>query len=228
VITRFPRFLLLALMVALNAGSAVAADLATYREFTLGTSPAEVIAQSGATPGDLKTLHSRPALLEQLSWRLPYRSDPAQREAVATIAFSFIDSQLFRMVIEYDATRTQGLTREDMIASLVAIYGPRSTAPAPPAPRPAYDSLDTVTPLANWRQGEAMLVLGHSAYRDGFSLIITSTRLEPLARKAEAAAMTLDAREAPAREAARAKADAEARRAAEEKIRTTNKETFKP
>ena len=73
-----------------------------------------------------------------------------------------------------------------------------------------------------------MVVLGHSAYSGGFTLTITSTRLEALARKAQATAVTMDAREAPAREAARAKEQADAARAAAEKTRTTNRDTFQP
>jgi hypothetical protein len=217
------------MLFALGAGPAVGAeaDFATYRMFTLGASPSDVIARTTAAPGDVKTISERPAVLEQLAWRLPYHGNAAEKESVSTIVFSFIDGQLFRMAVDYDPERTQGLTREDMIASLVAIYGPRA-ATVMAARRPAYDSLDTVTPVANWRQGETTIVLGHSTYRDGFSLIITSTRLEALARTAQAAATTLDAREAPAREAAKAKAEAELRRAAEEKIRSTNKATFTP
>jgi hypothetical protein len=217
---------MLALMLGSNV-QAAPADLATYRAFTLGTSPAEVLALTSSTPGTIKTLSERPAVLEELAWRLPYKNSE-DLDPVSTITFSFIDQQLFRMVVGYDTERTRGLTRQDMIALLVDVYGPRSTTAGPAAAAPAYDSLDTVTPIANWRQGETLLVLGHSAYRDGFSLVITSTGLDALARKAQAASVTLDAREAPAREAARVKAEAEAKRAAEEKIRTTNKAGFKP
>jgi hypothetical protein len=77
-------------------------------------------------------------------------------------------------------------------------------------------------------EGDTIVALQQSTYSGGFGLFITSVSLEALARKAQATAMTIDAREAPAREAARAKAQADAARAAEEKTRTTNKETFKP
>ena len=56
----------------------------------------------------------------------------------------------------------------------------------------------------------------------------TSTSLEALARQAEAVAAARDTREAPVREAARAKAAAEAERAAATKARSTNKAAFKP
>ena len=207
-----------------------AADLGSYRQFTIRASTADVIARTGAAERDVKTLHERPALLQELSWRPRYAINRnfGDRDSVATIVFSFIDNQLFRMAIDYERTRTEGLTKEDMITSLSAIYGPRSTQPAPTASRPAFDSLDTPTVIATWRQGDATLTLNQSAYGGGFSLTITSIALEALARKAQATAVTMDAREAPAREAARAKEQADAARAAAEKTRTTNKDTFKP
>jgi hypothetical protein len=207
-----------------------AADLGTYREFKIGASTAEVIARATGSERDVKTLHERPALLQELLWRPRYASsaNSADRDSVAAIVFSFIDNQLFRMVINYDRSRTEGLTNEDMITSLSAMYGPRSTRPAPTAPRPAFESLDTPTVIATWREGDATLSLNQSAYGGGFSLVITSIPLEALARKAQATAVTKDAREAPAREAARAKELADAARAAAQKTRTTNKDTFKP
>lgn len=217
-------------IILLASSPLAAADLGTYREFTIGASTADVIARTGAAERDMKTVHERPALLQELSWRPRYASgrNSADRDSVAAIVFSFIDNQLFRMTIDYDRSRTEGLTKEDMITSLSAMYGPRSTRPAPIAPRPEFDSLDTPTVFATWRQGDVMLTLNQSTYGGGFSLVIISVPLEALARKAQATAVTMDAREAPARDAARAKEQADAARAAAEKTRTTNKDTFKP
>jgi hypothetical protein len=150
------------------------------------------------------------------------------RDSVAGVVFSFIDNQLFKMVIEYDRSRTEGLTKDDMIASLSAIYGPRSTLPASAPQRSAIDSLDAPSVLARWRQGDTSITLQQSTYSGGFGLVILSVPLEALARKAQATGVTMDAREAPLREGARAKAQAEAEKAAAEKTRTTNKATFKP
>ena len=184
-------------------------------------------ARAGAIARDVRKLHERPALL---SWRPPYTSgrNSKERDSVAGIVFSFIDNQLFKMNIDYDRSRTEGLTKEDMIGSLTALYGPRSTAPVSAPARSAIDSLDTPTVLARWRQGDTSITLQHSPYGGGFSLVILSVRLDALARKAQASAVTMDAREAPAREAARAKAQAAAEKAAAEKTRTTNKAAFTP
>ena len=168
--------------------------------------------------------------MEELSWRPPYVSgqDSADRDSVAGIVFSFVDDQLFRISINYDRSRTEGLTKEDLIASLTTVYGPRSTALPSPRPPSATDSLDTPLVLARWLQGDTSIALQHSQYSGGFGLMIVSVRLEALARKALATAVTMDAREAPAREAARVKAEADAEKAAADKVRTANKATFKP
>ena len=220
----------LAAFVLLAPWIAAAADLDTYREFRLGASTADVIAQGRATERDVRTLHERPALLQELTWRPADTSGgtSADRDSVTAIVFSFIDNRLFRMAIDYDRSRTAGLTRDDMITSLAAVYGPRSTRPAPASPRPAFESLDTRTVIARWQQDDTTVALTQSTYSGGFSLVITSVPLEALARKAQATAVTMDAREAPAREAARIKAEADAAQAAAEKTRTTNKDTFKP
>jgi hypothetical protein len=207
-----------------------AANFDTYREFRLGASTADVIARTHASERDVKTLHERPALLQELSWRPLYSTgnSVADRDSIARIAFSFIDDQLFKIAIDYDRSRTEGLTKEDMIASLSAIYGPRSTRPAPVAQRQTFDSLDTPTVLARWVEGDTVVALHQLTYSGGFGLVITSVPLDTTARTAQATAVTMDAREAPARDAARAKAQADAARTAEEKTRTTNKATFTP
>ena len=223
-------FVMLGVIVAASSWPLAAADPGTYREFRLGASTADVIARAGAAPRDVKKLHERPALLEELSWRPPYTTsrDATSGDSVTSIVFSFIDNQLFRMAIDYYKSRTEGLTKEDMIASLTAVYGARSTAPVSAPSRSALDRLDTPIVFARWRQGETSITLQQSPYGGGFGLVILSVPLEALARKAQATAVTMDAREAPAREAARAKAQADAAKAAAEKTRTTNRTGFKP
>lgn len=212
------------------AAMAAAADLNTYRQFTLGASVADTVSQARAMERDVTVQHARPAMLQELRWRPPYRTvgDAAAVESVADIIFSFVDNQLFRMTIGYDNSRTEGLTNKDMVAALSATYGPPSAGAGPTAPRSEFDSLDVSTTIAVWRAGDATVELRHSAYRSSFGLVITSLPLEAFARKARTTAETLDVREAPAREAARVKAEAEAARAAAAKTRTTNQATFTP
>jgi hypothetical protein len=84
------------------------------------------------------------------------------------------------------------------------------------------------TPIARWGGAEYAVVLYRAAYASGFRIIVTSPRLEALARTAAAAAMRLDEREAPQREIARQKKEAEDTRASHAKARLANKAAFRP
>jgi hypothetical protein len=220
---RFVRGLVIAAMIAVSWPVA-GADFRTYRDFTLGASTADVLARAGAAQRDVKQVHARPAVLEDLSWRPPYISNLADRDSVSGIAFSFIDDRLFRMAVDYDRSRTEGLTNEDMITSLSAVYGPRVTVSSPAGRRTSFESPDEPTVLATWREGDTAITLHRLAFSRGFGLVITLVPLEELARKAQVTAMSLDAREAPVR----AKAEADAAQRAEEQTRTANKAVFKP
>jgi hypothetical protein len=83
-------------------------------------------------------------------------------------------------------------------------------------------------PIATWEQGDTMVTLSWSDYRAGYVLVVMSQVRESAASLATAAAVALDEREAPAREEARRKKDAEDQKAAEERARETNKGAFRP
>lgn len=226
--TSVVRALLPFLLTVLLGSPAAAAGLDRYRDFALGASTADILTATLAVPRDLRTLHTRPALLQELSWR-PSRSGPDDAHAsVAAILFSFLDDRLFRIGVEYSRSGTEGLSRADMTAALTAVYGPVSPLPMAPKRRASYDSLDSESPIVAWRDGDWSVVLHTSEYSGTFGLVVTSASREGLARKAQAAAVVMDDREAPAREAARLKAAAAATRAAEAETRTTNKARFQP
>ena len=87
---------------------------------------------------------------------------------------------------------------------------------------------DVVTPIAQWASGDTTVSLHWSDYRAGFGLIVMSQRLDDLARSASVTAIALDVREAPMREAARQKKEADDRQAADDKTRATNIGAFRP
>jgi hypothetical protein len=89
-------------------------------------------------------------------------------------------------------------------------------------------AFDAPTTLAEWRDADTTVTLQQLAYTGTFAVVIATTPEEALARKALAAAIIIDAREAPMRDAARAKEQADAARAAAEKTRTANKAVFQP
>jgi hypothetical protein len=219
--------------MALAATTVSADELDQYREFRLGSSAAAVSGLTSASASDLRTLHQRPALLQVLAWRPRYgvRRPIPDVDPVREMRFSFYNDELYRIAVEYDQLRTAGLTNDDMVAALTAIYG-QPDSPAASAGRPArlpyVDASTTTVLLAEWQRGDTRLSLHWSDYLRGFSLLMSSERLDAMARTATAQAIVMDTREAPAREAARVKAQADAERVAGEKARATNKDAFRP
>lgn len=227
---RLSKWALCAAFVVLACSRPSAVDFEQYRDFRLGSSVADVVQTAGVAPADVRTLHARPALLQELRWRAASTSstqESTRTDPVSETVFSFVDDRLFRIAVRYDRQRTRGLTRTDLITALTGVYGP--PAPLPPQPRRGLsDTLDAATAVAQWRAGTVTVVLQEYEYADTFALSITSTPLEQAARKAQAAAIALEAREAPRREAARAKQEADAAREEAAKVRTTNKDGFRP
>ena len=214
-------------------GSASAQDLDIYREFRLGSSVAAVSSLTAARPSDLRVIHERPALLQDLSWRPRYsaRSPIPNLDPVDEIVFSFYNDQLFKIAVRYDDMRTIGMTRQDIIGALSTGYGAPTRVVAVPALRPnarSYDAYDAVALIAEWQRGETKATLSQGGYNASFRLVIVAAPVEALASTAHAAAVAMDVREAPAREAARAKKVEEDAQAAEDRARTTNKGAFRP
>jgi hypothetical protein len=148
------------------------------------------------------------------------------RDSIDQVVFNFVDDRLFKMSVIYVRDRTNGLTNEDMVDSLTGVYG----APSSPSPQaqPRSDALDAPVVIAEWRQQDAAVVLQRNRYSDSFTLVITSLSLDTIARKAQATAVIMDEREAPAREAALQQKQADDERKAEALVRTANKKVFQP
>ncbi len=218
--------------VVLSGAVAAAQDLSRYREFELGSSVAAVSGLTGVAGSELKTIHQRPVVIQELTWRPKYgarRPIAPATESVDRVVFDFSDDQLFRVTVDYDRTQTEGLIDADMIQAISRVYGPPVT-PVPSRrrqPPPLRD--DAAMPIAEWTAASHSVKLHRlTSYAAGFRLVITDEPIAARAHTASAQAVVLDAREAPQREAAREKKEADARRAADEKARSTNKATFRP
>jgi hypothetical protein len=215
--------------IVLAVSTVSSAELSRYREFELGASVATVTAVT-QNAARVMIVHSRPALLQQLEWRPRYMAGAPQadRDSIGEVVFSFVDDQLFQISIAYAQDRTSGLTDQDMVGSLTAVYG----APSSPSPRTRTTSsliaLDAPVVIAEWRHAETTVVLQRKEYSDSFFLVITSLPLDTIARKAQATAVAMDQREAPAREAALLKKRADDEKVAAERTRSTNKKVFQP
>jgi hypothetical protein len=221
-----------ALALVLTAHAVQAQDKAQYRDFRLGSSLAAVSAQVNGSASDARMVHERPAVIQDLQWRTPYfaaGSNEPQRDPVQQILFSFYNDQLFRMAVDYDRQRTDGMTDADMIAALSQTYGVSARPLTAPASKGASQiAVASGTAVARWGDAGYSLVLFRSSIGTGFQLVVTSTRLDALARTADAQAVLMDEREAPLREIARQRKDAEDARVLQEKARLANKATFRP
>lgn len=217
--------------LVLCGSTAAAQDFGRYREFELGSAVAAVSTLTGVAESELKQIHQRPALIQELTWRPRYgarRSPGGDTDSVEQIVFDFYDGRLFRLTVHYDRKQTEGLTDVDMIEAISTVYGSPARAETPRwRLGPADDDLGAR--IAEWGDESSSVTLRRrSTYAVGFGLVVTDEPVAALARTAAARAAVLDAREAPQREAARQKKEAEDRRAAEEKARSTNKPSFRP
>jgi hypothetical protein len=211
---------------------ASAQDLSRYREVAFGSSVSSVVAATGTKAADVKVLHQRPALIQELAWRPQYAiGRPVGRsEAAREVTYRFYDDKLFSIIVVYDARLVEGLTNSDIIDAVSAVYGPATlTAAASQAPAPApAGSINGTTAIARWQSADYEFTLMREVYPETFRLIGVSSQLATAARAAEIEATRLDQQEAPRRLAAQAVADAERKRAAADKTRTTNKGDFRP
>lgn len=206
-----------------------AQDVSRYRDYVLESSLASVVGASGARMEDAKTIHARPAKIQELVWRAPYVGAGSERpDPVRQIAFTFYNDALYQIIVSYDGVRTDGLTNADVVETLSAAYGsPRLSSAKTPLVPPAAADADSIV-LAQWETAAASLSLVRDAYMPAFQLILISKPLSLRARTAAREAIRLDAAEAPQRESDERKRDAAAALAGREKARATNKPAFRP
>jgi hypothetical protein len=218
--------------VVVSPPGADAQDLSRYRDVPFGATLASVVSVTHVTQDAIKVIHERPSLIQELRWRPQYalgrpagRIDPAQE-----ITFRFHDDRLFAVIVVYEARLVVGLTNQDVIDGVSAVYGePTLTAAASRGPaQPPPGAINGSTALASWQTADYRFTLMREIYPATFRLIGVSNELELLARAAESEAARLDKQDAPRREAERAAAEAGRRAAAEDKTRETNKSEFRP
>ena len=212
-----------ALIVSSQVGSAQ--DLSRYRAYVLGSSLDSVLGASALRAADAKTLHERPAKIQELEWRARLSSRHELADPVRGAVFSFCDDALYQVVVSYDLDRTDGLSNSDIIAALTASYG----APVLRSVhnRPLDAPPDTVV-LAQWDRAASSLTLLRGVYSAEFQLILTAKALSTRARSAIREAGRLDAIEAPRRELEQRKKDAAVAAAERDKIRAANRTAFRP
>jgi hypothetical protein len=222
-------------VLSLTAPLLHAQDLDRHRDMSLGSNVVAVADAHGLSSKDVKTVHGRPALIQDLEWRSQrfLNGSATASDPLNDITFSFYNDQLFRIVANYDRSRTEGLTDADLIEAMTTAYGsPQSLSPvrtanrSPQSPRNKYADEEQV--IARWEDAESAVTLLRTRYPAAVSLVVLSKRLTGLAQSAEVEAARLDRLEAPGREATRLRQEADEARVSGEKVRPANKAIFKP
>jgi hypothetical protein len=206
-------------------------NLSSYRQFRLETDLATVAKQTGMKPTDAKTIHTRPALIQELEWH-PNRTitvRPSKSDSVAELLFSFYNGYLFQIVVRYDRDKTKGLTDADLVEAISTERGVASTFAGRTitfSSTQVYNDSETV--IARWEDAQYSFNLYRSSYEPTFGMVVFSKRLDILARAAVATAIRLDEQEAPQKEIDRQNAEARENRISDEKARVLNKPAFQP
>lgn len=207
--------------------TALAGDLSKYRDFQLGTDLPTVAKLIGASPSQAKLIQSRPALVQDLGWRPQPLGATSKAEAVQEVVFSFYNETLFRIAVKYDRYETEGLTAEDFVEGISAMFGP--PAKLPPPAKPLKESYgDQEETVARWEDPQYRFDLLRTSYGPTFTLVGILKSLEGPVQAANVEAKRLDDLEAPQRDAARAAAEQDAKAATLEKARLANKPKFRP
>jgi hypothetical protein len=205
-----------------------AADFASYRGFQFGMTLSDAAKQAGLKPAEARTIHQRPALIQELDWqpRSLQQADPAQADPVMDGVLSFYNGDLFRIVITYNRYKVEGMTAGDVIEGLSRTYGPATR----PTAQIVYHSVygETAPVLARWEDDQYRDSLIQTPDGNSFALILYSKRLDALAQAAIAESVRLDAQEAPERELARQTKLKEEESLELEKARAVNTPNFRP
>ena len=177
-------------------------DFSKYRHFTFGMSLTRVLERADKQMADVNVIHSRPAMIQELTWWPPnLPGTPLRPDAVEQMLFSFYNGELYKMSVTYDRSSTEGLTDEDMVKSISAKYGPATYV----ALAIDFTTNERQQPVASWEDSQYFFNLVRSSFTGGFQLVIYSKKVNAEAELALAEAVKLDKQEGPQREAERLK-----------------------
>jgi hypothetical protein len=207
----------------------MAQDFARYRDFQFGMSVESVAKQIQMKTSDAKTSQQRPATIQTIQWDSARYFGLADKDAsIRSLRFDFYNDELSKIAVTYDPVGTAGLTTDDFIEALSAIYG---TATKPEdfvtvSNHVTYEEKQKV--LARWEDPQYSYNLFRSSYGGGFGVVAFSKRLDLLSSASSREADRLDKLEAPAKERARQNKQEADERTAQEAARSLNKPKFRP
>jgi len=216
---------ILCLVVLLFAAPLLRAqDLSKYRHFSIGMNLSRVLERTDQKMADVKVIHGRPALIQELTWWPPNLPGASfQSDTVEQILLSFYNGELYKISVTYDRASTEGLTAEDMVKSIAAKYGPATNIML--VMDSEIDRYDVrQKPVASWEDAQYSFNLIRSTFTDRLGLTIYSKRVNAEAELAIAEAVKLEEQEGPQREAERQKRQTDDLETARQK----NRKIFRP
>jgi hypothetical protein len=224
-----PRLVIVMVCVVFLAPFAAAQSPAGYRNFEFGMSLEAVAAEAQVTSKSAQTIHTAPNLIQMLHWDAPgYLSSSADTDPVRSIRFTFYDNQLFKIIATYGRREVEGMTSEDMIEAISAVYGPSSRPDETIVVTASTIYEDRQKVIARWVNNGNVFDLFQSSYGGEFGLAGYSEKLDALAAISIREAKRLDTLAAPQREIDRQRKEADEQRIREEAARSLNRPNFRP
>ena len=223
--SRTARLAIPLLCAALSVSTVHAADFSTYRGMQFGMSLSSAAKQAGTIPSESRIVHQRPALIQEMDYR-SLSAGLTQADPLHDAVCWFFNGELFRIVVTYDRFKVEGMTVEDMIQGLSAIYGTATR----PSVEIAYHSIygEMAAVIARWEDTQYAYNLVRSGDQSSFALILYWKRVNTLAQAAINESVRLDLLEAPQRELEQQRKRDDEQHLSLERIRSTNKANFRP
>lgn len=202
---------------------ASAQDLSKYREFSLGSSLAEISKQIDQRADEATSIPEGPATIQQMEWWPVAFNIRAKPEPVQNVLFTFYNRTLYKIVATYDSDATAGLTDSDMIGAISASYGlPIKTTSAVSSTSNAASGADEA--VAQWEDAKYSVTLSRERFLNGFRLVVLTRQINAEADASVAEAAAQARIDAPQMEIDRSKKAADNL----EKLRQANLKAFRP
>ncbi|MFM2125040.1 MAG: hypothetical protein RL328_1491, partial [Acidobacteriota bacterium] len=178
-----PRVLCAAVALSpLLSSSLLGADLSSYRGFKFGSSVAVAVKNGELRTAEVRIVHQQPALIQELDWQPSLRAVDGKTDSVREGLLSFLNGQLYRIVITYDRYQVEGMTADDMIEGISRTYG---AATRPKAEIPYISNYGKIAlVIARWEDSSCAYDLIRTGDNSTFAMVMYSKILDPLARSA--------------------------------------------
>ena len=176
------RTLIAALYIVCGATLLAAQADPHYRMYRMGD---DILAVSQQLGVPVPAASQAGSSVRELRWRADYvprgteAGDPVER-----LMFSFHHDQLFRIVVDYAPTRTDGMRAADVVAAVAKVYGPPTRRADPPEQVGLQPMRPIDTVVAQWNRDDLHVALLQLDGRPAFRLIVASPLLQARARSA--------------------------------------------